>query len=314
MIVQRDSTNDMSAQARAAEWSNIIAKAYFPLDIRFRSPDSFNGIMERRKVGPVLLTHLKSEAAEYERNRDHTRHLQTGEFLIAMPFASAVRFQQIGRDITCNPGGFFLENGDEPYRFTYDNANQLCATKVSYQALSDRVRQPERLCAQSFDGTQGLGALLIETIRRAHTMQLDDLAAEVIGRHIIEMLALALDRQAEVTTSASSLVRAAHLRRAETLIRQRISDVALTPRAVADGCGISLRYLHSIFAESDRSVSQYIREHRLLAAREMLEMPGIMKMADIAYRFGFADQAIFSRQFRAKFGLTPSEYRRSMRR
>ena len=138
-------------------------------------------------------------------------------------------------------------------------------------------------------------------------------AAEVIGRHIIEMLALALDRHAEISLSASSLVRAAHLRRAESLIRQRLGDSTLDPQAVARGCGISLRYLHSIFADTGRTVSQCIREERLRAARDMLEMPGMMKMADVAYRFGFADQAIFSRQFRARYGVSPSEFRAANR-
>lgn len=202
-----------------------------------------------------------------------------------------------------------LENGGEPYRFAYDSANVLCAMKVSYKTLTDRIHHPERLCAQSFDGTEGLGALLIETIRRAQTMSLDDPAAEVIGRHIIELLALSLDRHAETSASAGSVVRAAHLRRAEAFTRKRLADASLTPQAVADGCGISIRYLHSIFADTDRTIAQYIRDQRLLAARDLLGVPGTLRMAEIAYRFGFADQASFSRQFRAKFGKTPSEFR-----
>jgi AraC-like DNA-binding protein len=34
-------------------------------------------------------------------------------------------------------------------------------------------------------------------------------------------------------------------------------------------------------------------------------------MAEIAYRFGFCDQAQFSRLFKAKFGLSPSDWRKS---
>lgn len=309
MNVQCDSTNGVPASDRVGQWASIVSRAYFPLDIRFRDPERFAGTMERRRLGPVLLTHLTSEAVEYERNRDHTRDLQIEDFLVAIPFATAVRFQQLGRDIICNPGGLVLENGGEPYRFSYGNANALCAMKVSYRTLTDRIHNPERLCAQSFDGTEGLGALLIETIRRAQIMPLDDSAAEVIGRHIVELLALTLDRHAETSTSAGSVVRAAHLRRAESFIRKRLADASLTPQAVADGCGISLRYLHSIFADTDRTVAQFIREQRLLAARDILGMPGLLRMAEIAYRFGFADQASFSRQFRAKFGQTPSEFR-----
>ena len=41
----------------------------------------------------------------------------------------------------------------------------------------------------------------------------------------------------------------------------------------------------------------------------MLLMPNPGPMSDIAYRFGFADQAQFSRLFKAMFGQTPSGYR-----
>jgi AraC-like DNA-binding protein len=38
-------------------------------------------------------------------------------------------------------------------------------------------------------------------------------------------------------------------------------------------------------------------------------MPNPGPMSDIAYRFGFSDQAQFSRLFKAMFGQTPSSYR-----
>ena len=41
----------------------------------------------------------------------------------------------------------------------------------------------------------------------------------------------------------------------------------------------------------------------------MLEVARNRTIADIAYRFGFSDQAQFSRLFKARFGQTPSEYR-----
>lgn len=303
------STRGFQPADRAKEWASIVSEAYFPLDIRFRASEQFQGTIERRALGPVLLTHLQSQPVEYVRKPLHMRGHQTEAFLLTIPYLTPVSFQQLGRDIDCPPGHFLLENGDEPYRFAYGEANDLCAIKVGYKDLSDRIRQPERLCAQNFDGSEGLGALLVETARRAHQMRLDPAAGEVIGRHVIELLALSLDRQAETTTSGSSVVRAAHLRRAETYIRAHLSEPSLTPQRVADGCGISIRYLHSIFADSECTLTQYIRDQRLLAARNLLELPGKMMMAEIAYRFGFADQAIFARQFRAKFGISPSAFR-----
>ncbi|MDO5706480.1 MAG: helix-turn-helix domain-containing protein [Paracoccus sp. (in: a-proteobacteria)] len=309
MIVQRDSTRRAVGADLTRQLASIVANAYFPLDIGLRAPDRFHGSMERRHLGPVLLTHLKSEVAEYERSRSQLHDVQTQDFLIAIPFASSVRFKQFGRDVRCPPGDFVLESGGEPYLFAYDKANDLSAVKIGHRALTDCIRRPERLCAYNIDASDGLGALLIATIRRAHMMSLDNAAADVIGHQLIELLVLALDRHAEISTSANSLVRMGHLGRAEAFIKRRISDTAMTPHAVAEGCGISIRYLHAIFADANRSVTPYIREQRLLAARDLLRMPEVLKMVDIAYRLGFSDQAILSRQFRDRFGMTPSAFR-----
>ena len=53
-------------------------------------------------------------------------------------------------------------------------------------------------------------------------------------------------------------------------------------------------------------------DQRLIAARNLLAMSNPGPMSDIAYRFGFSDQAQFSRLFKAMFGQTPSGYRASL--
>ncbi len=41
----------------------------------------------------------------------------------------------------------------------------------------------------------------------------------------------------------------------------------------------------------------------------VLDMPSCWPIADVAYRFGFADQAQFSRLFKRMFAISPSGYR-----
>jgi AraC-like DNA-binding protein len=104
-------------------------------------------------------------------------------------------------------------------------------------------------------------------------------------------------------------VREAHRRRAEAVIRSDLSNPDLSPEVIAEAVGISKRYLHELFAEVNCTVSQFVREERLRAARDLMMMPNPVQMSDIAYRFGFSDQAQFSRLFKAMFGQTPSGFR-----
>ena len=84
--------------------------------------------------------------------------------------------------------------------------------------------------------------------------------------------------------------------------------------SVAAGCGISVRYLHELLRETNTPLGQWIRDRRLQAAHEDLSDPANTRsIGEIAYARGFADQAQFSRAFRARFGMTASALRRTTR-
>lgn len=318
LILESYSTVATAPPERTAQWSTIIADTYFPLHLTYRDPDTFQGQLERRSAGPVSLSRLRTEPGQYERRSGDIRQGETEDYLITIPRMAPVLFHQLGRDVTCDPGGFLLERGDEPYRFSYKTRNDLLVMKVTRSALTERLRQPDRFCAMVFNGKDALGGLFVETVRRVHAMSRDFMsrdfsASSVLGRQLVELLALTLDRQAESDGGASTLVRATHLERAKSVINGKLSDPGLSPEMVARTCGISKRYLHDLFSESGTSVAQYIRECRLHAARDMLQLPGNVSLAMISYQMGFGDQSQFSRQFRAMFGQTPSSYRKTHR-
>lgn len=130
----------------------------------------------------------------------------------------------------------------------------------------------------------------------------------MMGLHLIDLLIIALEFNPSVIRSEQSTVREGHLRRIEAYIRANLSNPELTPSVIANTCGLSPRYLHMLFREAEYSVSEWIRELRLQAAREHLERcPASTRIADIAYQWGFTDQAGFSNAFKQRFDLTPSE-------
>jgi AraC-like DNA-binding protein len=105
-------------------------------------------------------------------------------------------------------------------------------------------------------------------------------------------------------------VRAAHLSRIEACVRSCIGDRALDPETIARACGISVRYLHDLFRDADKTLSEWIRDQRLEACCEALGDPaGNQTIAEIAYGWGFSGQAQFSRVFKAQFGVSPRYYR-----
>ncbi|MCO6005337.1 helix-turn-helix domain-containing protein [Actinoallomurus purpureus] len=110
----------------------------------------------------------------------------------------------------------------------------------------------------------------------------------------------------------SSEARSSHMRsRAERYIDRNLRDPSLDPNTIAKDLGVSLRTLHRTFAESDESVMAYVRRQRLDHARiEMSTQDSSVTIAYLAARWQFSDAAHFSRAFRQRFGLTPTQYRK----
>ena len=306
MSVAHHTTDSLPASDRAGHWHGVIAEAYFPLHLTFRDAARFQGRLDMRSLGDVGLSRLRTEPVQYERQKHHIATTTEEQYLITIPLRAPVEFRQMEREVRCDPGGFLLERGDEPYRFSYSSANDLCVLKVAKSQLAEKLRDPDRFCARVLDGRDGLGGLFTTMVRQVEQIP-DDPAGPVLGRHLIELLALALDRNTDA--GAGSAVRTAHLRRAQDFVRRNLSHPDLSPGLVADACGISKRYLHELFANVNATVAQHIREQRLIAARDLLQMPNPGPLSDVAYRFGFSDQAQFSRLFKAMFGQTPSAYR-----
>jgi AraC-like DNA-binding protein len=74
---------------------------------------------------------------------------------------------------------------------------------------------------------------------------------------------------------------------------------------------VSIRQLQSIFQEHGTTVTSWIRERRLAHCRRDLGDPVLREepIAEICRRWGFTDQAYFSRIFRQTFGESPNQWR-----
>ncbi|HEY0265114.1 MAG TPA: helix-turn-helix transcriptional regulator, partial [Rhizomicrobium sp.] len=76
---------------------------------------------------------------------------------------------------------------------------------------------------------------------------------------------------------------------------------------------LSARYVQQLLEGAGFSFSAYVRECRLDRARQMLCDPGLAhrRISDICGMAGFTDLSHFNRVFRARFGQTPKDARRS---
>lgn len=93
--------------------------------------------------------------------------------------------------------------------------------------------------------------------------------------------------------------------------RELHRDLSLNELATA--VNLSLSRLHHLFkAETGTSPAQYLRLLRLERARELLES-SFLSVKQIVATVGGRDRSHFEREFKKKYGVTPTQYRSSVR-
>lgn len=298
---------------RSARWSAFVSEIFFPLDASLAVPERFKGTVENWELGQVSLSRFDSEPVAYAREKHHLRGLERDNVLITFATTADARFSQGHCDLHCPKNGFFIQRGDLPYQFSHADPNELWVLKVPTAMLRTRVRSLDRYVSHAHDAGRGVGALFLDTAR-AIPGRLEELSAsstrEGFGRCLLDLLCLALEDDERALGSGMSSVRIGHLARLESYIRRNLANHSMTVEEIAAANGISTRYLHQLFKASNTTAGHWIRQLRLEAARDDLQNPRRGEtIAEIAYRWGFGDQAQFSRHFKAHFDKTPREVR-----
>lgn len=99
--------------------------------------------------------------------------------------------------------------------------------------------------------------------------------------------------------------------RMRDFVEQHLHRADLDSATIADAFQVSARSVRDVFAANGTTPGRYMLARRLERARTLLLNPAQHQRAigEIAYAAGFADQAHFSRSFRAAFEQSPSEAR-----
>lgn len=83
----------------------------------------------------------------------------------------------------------------------------------------------------------------------------------------------------------------------------------LTVEQISSHVGISRKYLFAIFKNNlGISPKDYLMDYRIKKACELLEDKSL-SIGNVAYSVGYTDQLTFSRMFKKRMGISPTEYK-----
>ena len=88
----------------------------------------------------------------------------------------------------------------------------------------------------------------------------------------------------------------------------------ITINMLSNFVGLNRSYLNSIFKEAlGKNLQQYLMEFRVLKACELLENE-TLSIGDVSRSVGYTDQLLFSKVFKRIQGVTPSEYKKNVKK
>ena len=218
------------------------------------------------------------------------------------------------RTALLEPGNILLWDSTEPIRFKLHSPVYKTTVLVPQTRMEDALPQSRGLVGRTMDWRRGLGAVAASHITAlcAQADHIHHLQAHPAAETTLALIATSLGSQEARTGEAS---RKGLARRIMAHIENNLDDTGLGPGTLADRFGISIRYLHLLFAGEDLTVSRFILERRLERCRRDLLLAGPHKnITETAFAWGFNDGAHLSRVFKKRYGISPREYRRSKNR
>ncbi len=307
---------DEPTTSRRDYWKHVVGTALGPVDLRLAGAVDVHDRLVLGELGAVRVGMLSaarpggaSRAAKHIRDSDpdfcKIDILVDGHGVVA----------QDGREAELRPGDFTFVDLSRPAYWTM-SAIRIVAVVFPRSLLPLRRDELARLTAVPVAGDRGGGALISSLALRLpeHLDEYDDAEGVRLGTAVLDLLAAGMAARLDRTDAVAPETRQrALLQRIRAFIDERLGDADLRPTTVAEAHHISLRYLHRLFETEDTTVAEWIRHRRLERCRRDLLDPAHVDrpVAAIGARWGIPNPAHFNRVFRATYGITPGECRRS---
>lgn len=170
------------------------------------------------------------------------------------------------------------------------------------------------LLGRKFTASQNVVFLLRQMLQEQELI--DDYSPDfLLG--LVELVLLSLLRQSDCQNHRAKPTYALHsenevIRRAQQFVTAHICEKLSVP-LVARNVDVSPSYLTALFQKHlSISPGEYIRRVKLQESKQLIRQ-GNLNFTEIAAALNYSTVHHFSRQFKEKFGITPTEYAKSVK-
>ncbi|MGW5960955.1 helix-turn-helix domain-containing protein [Methylorubrum thiocyanatum] len=301
-------------QKRYLRWRETVRDQLVAGEWQRLSDAPFYASLDIATMGGITMNCLTASPHKFCLSKEDTRRLYKENLVgINLVLEGTLVGSQDGRDSVQLTGDLAIIDPRRPFTVVSKTDSRILIVEVPRNLIEGSLGPACLYTAVTAPATQASTSLLVafmkELVRVSARMSADtavrttSIATDLMVASLAERLACTLphNTQGAVTVQRAKAYADAHL-----------NNPALTATAVADAVGVSPRYLQKLFHEQEQEISDWIWQRRLEMAARRLSTPGQANLLKtIALDCGFTSQAHFNRRFRARFGITPTEFRRT---
>lgn len=271
------------------------------------------------KLGNLSLIR-STHSAKNSTSRRLERHMtdkDEGYYFACLPLNGGMEIRHLGRESTperqtcVKLGHLTLVSTREEYEIAMSDNLDAIWLRIPAKLLRSHTISADDVLGRPLDIQSGLGLVAKKMMFGAVSgdTQLTERGARVFSQSLLSFLGEVINANLNSDSLVASRGRRMILKRAQDFIEDHIHDEDLNPMVIAQGIGISSRYLSEIFAAEGTSPMRWVRKRRLELCRMELERQngGQQLICEIAYSMGFTNVSSFNRAFKAHFGHSPRD-------
>lgn len=296
-------TTSLPKAVQFAAWRDKLSYPPYSASIRQTSVNHFPVTIRERVLGGVHMNESNYEPCSGIRDAGSAEPY----FGVLVLLAGSEISRQGGQETVLCPGNIGLMDSTRSGEFNNPKPVHKFTLHIPFNRMGIALRDGQDFFLKPLDAANDVGALAFNHLRTLsqHFMSIDERDGIQVTEMTIHVLAASFAASRDRTFQSHQL---SLLRDIKAFIERNLDDPELTPQQIADRHGISLRYLHLLFAKEAQGVSRWVRRRRLEQCRTDLQCcGGSTKILEIALRWGFNDLSSFNHSFKKQYGVSPRD-------
>jgi AraC-like DNA-binding protein len=305
-------TESVDRHKRVDFWSSLSSNNIAPMLISADRRTPFEGRLWVDKVGPIGLARAYSSSVVIKRTGARFGSDERNFVLTVSEGASYTAVAK-GREQLVHGGDLQLSDSAHIMELEHSGCT-VVVLRIKASLFTQYLPMADDLVGHIVRGDRGAGlhaSTMIRSLPAGMRQGFVDSATDHLTAALLHSIAAAYSETYSLTDTAPVT---AGSRRVviKRFVDASLSDADLTVQKVAAAFDLSDRYVRMLFESDGESLAAYIQRRRLEeSARQLRDSRcDARTISDIAFAWGFNSLGSFDRAFKARFDMTPGQYRR----